>query len=178
LSTSTIQSMFSESITGIDYSSGVFSLTSGYTIPLSASTTNWNTFYNTPSNRITAGDGIDWSGNTLNVSNVTSSMLDLTDITLADFTNDAGLLTNILGESFYDLADVSASGSNNRLLYQSEKLVTDSANLTFTGSLLNVIGTASSTSLVTANASTTNLTISGNSYLGTVLSGIWNGTDI
>src|SRR5690606_22311066 len=43
------------------------SLDTGYVIPLSASTTNWNTFYVTPSNRITAGTGIDWSSNTLNV---------------------------------------------------------------------------------------------------------------
>jgi hypothetical protein len=37
----------------------------GYTIPLTASTTNWNNFYNTPSNRISAGTGLAWSGNTL-----------------------------------------------------------------------------------------------------------------
>lgn len=41
-------------------------LTAGYVIPLSASTTNWESFYLTPSTRITAGTGIDWSGNTLN----------------------------------------------------------------------------------------------------------------
>ena len=37
----------SETITGIDYddSTGVFSLTSGYTIPLTASTTEWDTAY-------------------------------------------------------------------------------------------------------------------------------------
>ena len=38
----------------------------GYNVPLSASTTNWNNFYNTPSTRITAGNGLSWSGNTLN----------------------------------------------------------------------------------------------------------------
>lgn len=42
------------------------SLASGYNIPLSASTTNWNTFYDTPSNRISAGTNLAWSGNTLN----------------------------------------------------------------------------------------------------------------
>lgn len=31
-----------------------------------ASTTNWNGFYDTPSSRITAGDALTWSGNTLN----------------------------------------------------------------------------------------------------------------
>nr|HPM08485.1 hypothetical protein [Candidatus Pacearchaeota archaeon] len=56
-----------ENITGIDLTGQLFSLTDGYIIPLSASTTNWNNFYDTPSGRITAGDHIDWSGNTLNV---------------------------------------------------------------------------------------------------------------
>lgn len=41
-------------------------LAAGYNIPLTASTTNWNTFYDTPSNRITAGTNLSWSGNTLN----------------------------------------------------------------------------------------------------------------
>lgn len=44
------------------------SLAGGYNIPLTASTTNWNTFYDTPSNRITAGTNLSWSGNTLNAS--------------------------------------------------------------------------------------------------------------
>lgn len=37
-----------------------------YGIPLTASTTNWNTFYDTPSNRIADGNGLTWSSNTLN----------------------------------------------------------------------------------------------------------------
>jgi hypothetical protein len=45
--------------------SAALSLTSGYTIPRSASTTAWNTFYDTPSTRITAGTGLSWSSNTL-----------------------------------------------------------------------------------------------------------------
>lgn len=64
--TTYVRSLFSETITGIDYSAGVFSLTSGFNIPLTASTTNWNTFYDTPSNRITAGTNLSWAGNTLN----------------------------------------------------------------------------------------------------------------
>src|SRR6185369_6910707 len=38
----------------------------GYSIPLTASTTEWNSFYQTPSTRITAGTNLSWSGNTLN----------------------------------------------------------------------------------------------------------------
>jgi peptidoglycan/xylan/chitin deacetylase (PgdA/CDA1 family) len=44
----------------------ILSLTAGYNIPLTASTTNWNDFYTTPSTRITAGTNLSWSGNTLN----------------------------------------------------------------------------------------------------------------
>jgi len=40
-------------------------LASGYGIPLTASTTNWNNFYNTPSTRISAGNNTFWSSNTL-----------------------------------------------------------------------------------------------------------------
>jgi hypothetical protein len=52
--------------TGLELALDAIALTTGYTIPLSASTTNWNGFYDTPSTRITAGTGIDWAGNTLN----------------------------------------------------------------------------------------------------------------
>lgn len=38
----------------------------GYSGLLTASSSNWNTFYDTPSNRITAGTGLSWAGNTLN----------------------------------------------------------------------------------------------------------------
>lgn len=44
----------------------VISVATGYNIPLSASTTEWTNFYNTPSTRITAGNNLSWSGNTLN----------------------------------------------------------------------------------------------------------------
>ena len=59
----------SNTTTGLTYTSasGILALTSGYNISLSASTTNWNTFYDTPSNRITDGTNLTWSGNTLNV---------------------------------------------------------------------------------------------------------------
>ena len=43
------------------------SYTAGYEGLLTASSSNWNSFYNTPSSRITAGTGLSWTGNTLNV---------------------------------------------------------------------------------------------------------------
>ena len=64
-----IRGLFSNTATGLTYNSstGATSLTAGYGIPLSASTTEWTNFYNTPSTRITDGTGLTWSGNTLNV---------------------------------------------------------------------------------------------------------------
>ncbi len=41
------------------------SLAAGYNIPLTASTTNWNDFFNTPSSQIAAGTDLAWTGNTL-----------------------------------------------------------------------------------------------------------------
>lgn len=63
-----------ETVTGLELNatralvggSAILALTSGFDIPLSASTTNWQSFYTTPSTRITAGTGLSWSGNTLN----------------------------------------------------------------------------------------------------------------
>lgn len=65
----------SESVTGLEFSASravvggatALSLTTGFNIPLTASTTNWNGFYNTPSTRITAGNHIDWTANSLDV---------------------------------------------------------------------------------------------------------------
>lgn len=63
-----------ENATGLEFSatrdvlggSSILSLTSGYSIPLTASTTEWAGFYSTPSTRITAGTNLSWSSNTLN----------------------------------------------------------------------------------------------------------------
>lgn len=66
--TTTARGLFSNTATGLTYTSGtgVTSMTAGYNIPLTASTTNWESFYLTPSTRITAGTGCSWAGNTLN----------------------------------------------------------------------------------------------------------------
>jgi hypothetical protein len=57
---------FSEIVNGLEYSGGVLSTTAGYEIPLSASTTGWNAFYNAPSSRIIAGANCAWVSNTFN----------------------------------------------------------------------------------------------------------------
>lgn len=121
-------------------------LASGYIIPLSASTTNWNTFYDTPSNRITAGDGIDWSTNTLNVDNVTAPMLASADF--GDFTCNGTTCS-------LDATYLTASSSQ----------LTLSGNLWVTGK--GTFGTASATDLtVSSDLWTNTLTATGQTVLG------------
>ncbi|MCP3682533.1 MAG: beta-propeller fold lactonase family protein, partial [bacterium] len=67
---------FSVSATGLEESDDALAWSTGYEGLRTASSTNWNTFYDTPSNRITAGDNISWTGNTLNVAG-TSQLTDL-----------------------------------------------------------------------------------------------------
>ncbi|MFW6210404.1 MAG: hypothetical protein ACOC4E_02865, partial [Patescibacteria group bacterium] len=69
------------SATGLSFSGGDIALATGYAIPRTASTTNWNDFYNTPSTRISAGSGLSWNGNELNA-DVTSGDLH-SEVTLA-----------------------------------------------------------------------------------------------
>ncbi|HMA77612.1 MAG TPA: hypothetical protein VKP88_00535, partial [Candidatus Paceibacterota bacterium] len=68
--------------TGIELSGDNIILSSGYTIPLSASTTNWNNFYDTPSNRITAGTGLSWSGNTIDLDNDFGASIDESELNI------------------------------------------------------------------------------------------------
>ena len=74
----------SESVAGLEFDnnrsvvggSAALSLTTGYNIPLNASTTNWNNFFDTPSTVITGGTGLSWTGNTLNAEVQTSDLHD------------------------------------------------------------------------------------------------------
>jgi parallel beta-helix repeat protein len=60
---------------GLTLNDDAIELTNNYIIPLSASTTNWNNFYDTPSTVITAGDNIAWNGNQLDVADIWWSSL-------------------------------------------------------------------------------------------------------
>jgi hypothetical protein len=55
---------------GLTLNDDTIELTNNYIIPLSASTTNWNNFYDTPSTVITAGNNIAWNGNQLDVADI------------------------------------------------------------------------------------------------------------
>jgi hypothetical protein len=91
LATSTIQTMFSNTATGLTYTNttGVTSLTSGYTIPLTASTTSWNTTTNTVNASSSLwGQALQWNGASTNLVAATGrTSLGLTDTaTLASST--------------------------------------------------------------------------------------------
>lgn len=62
-----------------------FAYDTGYAAVLTASTTNWNAFYDTPSSRITAGTGLSWSSNTLNLDNDFGADIGPTELTSTDF---------------------------------------------------------------------------------------------
>lgn len=72
-------------------------------IPSAASTTEWANFYATPSTRITAGDGLAWSGNTLSATNThnpvtLSGALDYITLVGQDIVRNAiDLATDITG---------------------------------------------------------------------------------
>lgn len=92
---------FSSTVTGITYatSTGVLSLTSGYTIPLTASTTNWNSFYDAPSTRIATDTGLLWTGNTLS----NTGVLSLGGLTGVIATSSLGILSSQWNTSGADI---------------------------------------------------------------------------
>ena len=83
--------------------SGTLAITyaSGYAIPTTASTTDWQSFYTTPSTRITAGDGLSWAGNTLNAEVETSDLHD--PVTLAGTPNYLTLAGQVITRALIDL---------------------------------------------------------------------------
>jgi hypothetical protein len=59
----------SSNAAGLTYNNtnGQFSWTSGYSLPLSASSTNWDNFWHNPSNQISLGTGLSWTGNSIGI---------------------------------------------------------------------------------------------------------------
>jgi len=107
--------------------------TAGYAGVLTASTTNWNGFYDVPSTRITDGTGLTWSSNTLNCDTASGSVQgclasadwttfnnkqagDATLTALAGLTISAGSLITGTGA---DAFSVLAGGTNGYVLAMS-----------------------------------------------------------
>lgn len=116
-------------------------LTSGYEIPKTASTSNWQTAY-------------DW-GNHATAGYMTQAYASSTYQLLGDY------MTLAYASSTYQ-----PKGTYVTQAYASTTYGLIASNNTWTGQ--NTFG----------NASTTNLTVSTNSQLGTIVSGTWNGTTI
>jgi hypothetical protein len=149
-----------ENITGLEFDaaralvggSAVLGLTSGYTIPLAASTTNWNTFYNTPSNRITAGTGLSWSGNTLNAhSPVTlSGALDYITLVGQDIVRGAiDLATDITGTLSIANGGTGATTLNNLINLATHTTGNFVATISGTTNEIDVTGSGSENAGVT-----------------------------
>jgi hypothetical protein len=74
--------------TGVLIGAASIGIASGYNLPTSATTSQWDGFYNTPSSRITAGASCAWSGNTFNCSGEGTTY------------TAAGTLLNLTGSAF------------------------------------------------------------------------------
>jgi hypothetical protein len=81
--------------TGIELSGDDIALTAGYNIPLSASTTNWNNFYDTPSTIITAGTGLSWTANTINAEVQSSDLADYLQLSVWYATTTHALMSSL-----------------------------------------------------------------------------------
>lgn len=160
---------FSETAVGLDYTSGVLSISSGYEIPTTSSTTAWTSFYDTASSRIIAGTGLAWSGNTLNALGVgaTTTINGVNGQTFTLSTGTSGTDFNIATSSGTLTFNIpNSSGSNRGLLTASDFLriplsasstawtdfyntpssrISVGAGLSWSGNILNTVGGGSGT---------------------------------
>lgn len=134
-------------------------ISSGYNIPLTASTTNWNNFYNTPSTRITDGTGLTWSGNTLNCDTASGSVQGcLTSADWTTFNNKQNALSFPLS--------VSNGGIGTTTLGN----LTVGTNLSITGGQQVLIGTSTQISLGTAVVTSVSTTSAGSVFNASISS--------
>lgn len=119
----------------------------GYGAILTASTTNWNNFYNTPSTRISAGNGLAWSGNTLSATSThaaitLSGTLDYITLVGQDIVRGAiDLATDITGILADDNGGTGQSTySTGDTLYASGANTLAKRTIGTTGDVLSVVG--------------------------------------
>jgi len=102
-----------------------FAYDTGYAAVLTASTTNWNNFFDTPSTQISAGTGLSWSGNILNAEVQSSDLASLGTDNQIPFMNGAGTDYEYSANLTYDgskiqvLGEIWAfnDGASNRFLF-------------------------------------------------------------
>ncbi len=141
------------------------SVAAGHTIPLTASTTNWDNFYNEPSSQIIAGTGLSWCGNTLNATGGGSGTLAVTGGGTGLSTTPAyGQLLVGNNAGGYSLTGTSSLG----LLTTN---ITEGSNLYYTN--------ARADARIDATSTLANLTSAANlSTVGTLASGTWHASTI
>jgi hypothetical protein len=133
-----IQTLITENITGLAFSGGQLSLESGYEITKTASSTNWNGFWDVPSTRITDGAGLTWSGNTLNCDVASGSV--------------AGCLSTTNWTTFNGKQDAITAGTG--LSWAANTLNWSSTGLDWTGNAITNGYIASSTEYLIDNNTT------------------------
>lgn len=152
-----------ETVTGLELNatralvggSAILAVTSGYNIPLSASTTEWANFYATPSTRITAGNGLAWSGNTLSATNThnpvtLSGALDYITLVGQDIVRGAiDLATDITGTLAVGNGGTGATTLNNLITLATHTTGNFIATITGTTNEITVSGSGSENAAVT-----------------------------
>jgi hypothetical protein len=97
-----------------------------YSAVKTASTTNWNNFYNTPSNRITAGMNLAWNANTLNLSTTTMNLAtsSFASGNISQWVNNSGYitLTSLSGN-----APISYNNTNGQISFTNPGYITSSS---------------------------------------------------
>ncbi|MDD2656726.1 MAG: tail fiber domain-containing protein, partial [Patescibacteria group bacterium] len=161
--TSLAKAAISTSGLALNYADGVISVASGYNIPLTASTTNWNNFYNTPSGRISLGTGLTWSDNTIQADGTHNIPLTVstTDWQTAFSWGDHSLPGYLVASSnLSELTNTSTARTNLGL----GTLALQNVNgVAITGGSINgtTIGATTPSTAVFTNATSTNLSYSG-----------------
>jgi hypothetical protein len=149
------RSAISSSATGLSYatSTGALSLTSGYNIPLSASTTAWQNFFTTPSSQITAGIGLSWTGSTLGGAFASQTIDGLVSTSTQAFGGDKTFMGSVSISGTTTLATTSVTGFS----------ATGLVSLATT----TVSGFAASGSTTLASTTAASLTVNGATTLAT-----------
>ena len=135
--------------------------TAGYEGLLTASSTNWNGFYNVPSTRISDGTGLTWSSNTLNCDTASGSIQGCLTSTDWNIFNNKLASTSI--DTSAELATIltNETGTAGSVVFSVSPIFTG----VLTANVVSATGLRATASSTLGYASSTALTVSGNAWL-------------